>query len=112
MNTKFQKMVIATIIFAGLLSSCKKSESVGYAENAEIAVDSASVVSDSISMAASQNIKDKQFIKTADVNMEVKNVYESTISIEKYLKEKGGFVTNSNLKSNIISCLLYTSRCV
>lgn len=103
MNTKFQKMVIATIIFAGLLSSCKKSESVGYAENAEIAVDSASVVSDSISMAASQNIKDKQFIKTADVNMEVKNVYESTISIEKYLKEKGGFVTNSNLKSNIIS---------
>ena len=49
MNTKFQKMVIATIIFAGLLSSCKKSESVGYAENAEIAVDSASVVSDSIS---------------------------------------------------------------
>ena len=35
--------------------------------------------------------------------MEVKNVYESTISIEKYLKEKGGFVTNSNLKSNIIS---------
>jgi len=103
MNTKFQKMVIATIIFAGLLSSCKKSESAGYAENAEIAVDSASVVSDSISMAASQNIKDKQFIKTADVNMEVKNVYESTISIEKYLKEKGGFVTNSNLKSNIIS---------
>lgn len=103
MNTKFQKMVIATIIFAGLLSSCKKYENAGYSDKAEMAVDSASVVSDSISMAASQNIKDKQFIKTADVNMEVKNVYESTISIEKYLKENGGFVTNSNLKSNIIS---------
>lgn len=96
-------MVIATIIFAGLLSSCKKYENSGYADKAEIALDSASVISDSISMAASQNIKDKQFIKTADVNMEVKNVYESTISIEKYLKENGGFVTNSNLKSNIIS---------
>ena len=104
MNTKFQKMVIATIIFAGLLSSCKKSETAGYAEESIIATaDSASVVSDSISMAASQNIKDKQFIKTADVNMEVKNVYESTISIEKYLKENGGFVTNSNLRSNIVS---------
>lgn len=97
-------MVIATIIFAGLLSSCKKSETAGYAEESKIATaDSASVVSDSISMAASQNIKDKQFIKTADVNMEVKNVYESTISIEKYLKENGGFVTNSNLRSNIVS---------
>ena len=104
MNTKFQKMVIATIIFAGLLSSCKKYETTGYAEESKIATaDSASVVSDSISMAASQNIKDKQFIKTADVNMEVKNVYESTISIEKYLKENGGFVTNSNLRSNIVS---------
>ena len=104
MNTKFQKMVIATIIFAGLLSSCKKYETTGYAEESRMAtVDSASIVSDSISMAASQNIKDKQFIKTADVNMEVKNVYESTISIEKYLKENGGFVTNSNLRSNIVS---------
>ena len=103
MNTKFKQMVIATIIFAGLLSACKKSETSGYTNQTEIALDSASVVSDSISMAASQNIKDKQFIKTADVNMEVKNVYESTISIEKYLKENGGFVTNSNLRSNIIS---------
>ncbi len=106
MNTKFQKMVVATIIFAGLLSSCKKSENAGYADNAdnaEFMLDSAALVSDSISMAASQNVKDKEFIKTADVNMEVKNVYESTISIEKYLKENGGFVTNSNLRSNIIS---------
>lgn len=102
MNTKFQKMVIATIIFAGLLSSCKKHESAGYSESLEM-VDSAAVVSDSISMAATQKIKDKQFIKTADVNMEVKNVYEATISIEKYLKENSGFVTHSNLRSNIVN---------
>ena len=62
MNTKFKQMVIATIIFAGLLSACKKSETSGYTNQTEIALDSASVVSDSISMAASQNIKDKQFI--------------------------------------------------
>ena len=103
MNTKFKQMVIATIIFAGLLSSCKKSETAAYSDHAEIALDSAAIVTDSISMAATQNIKDKQFIKTANVNMEVKNVYESTISIENYLKQNGGFVTNSNLRSNIIS---------
>ena len=28
--------------------------------------------------------------------MEVKNVYESTISIEKYLKKNGGFVTKGD----------------
>jgi hypothetical protein len=103
MNTKFKQMVIATIIFAGLLSSCKKNEAAGYSTQAEIALDSATITTDSVSMAATQNIKDKQFIKTANVNMDVKNVYESTISIENYLKKNGGFVTNSNLRSNIIS---------
>jgi hypothetical protein len=48
-------------------------------------------------------VKDKQFIKTADVNMEVKDVYDATISIEKSVQELGGFVTHSNLKSNVIS---------
>jgi hypothetical protein len=46
-------------------------------------------------------VKDKQFIKTADVNMEVKDVYNATISIEKSVQELGGFVTNSNLQSNV-----------
>lgn len=100
MNSKFKKVAIASIIFAGLLSSCKKSE-VG-ASDAEMTVDS-TMVSDSISMAATQNIKDKRFIKNADVNMEVKDVYETTISIEKHLKQNGGFVTLSNLRNNIVS---------
>ena len=103
MNIKFKQMVLTTIVFAGLLSSCKKSETVGYSESAEIAIDSSAITADSVSMAATQNIKDKQFIKTANVNMEVKNVYESTISIKNYLKQNGGFVTNSNLRSNINS---------
>lgn len=100
MNSKFKKVAIASIIFAGLLSSCKKSEA--GASDAEMAVDS-TMVSDSISMAATQNIKDKRFIKNADVNMEVKDVYETTISVEKYLKQNGGFVTLSNLRNNIVS---------
>lgn len=96
-------MVIATIIFAGLLSSCKKYESVGSANEAEMTVDSAAVVSDSISMAATQEVEGKRFIKNADVEMEVKDVYDATIAIEKNLKEIGGFVTNSKMNALISS---------
>jgi len=103
MNTKFQKLVIATIIFAGLLSSCKKYETVGSANEAQMTVDSAAVVSDSISMAATQEVEGKRFIKNADVEMEVKDVYDATIAIEKNLKEIGGFVTNSKMNALISS---------
>ena len=103
MNTKFKKLVIATIIFAGLLSSCKKYETVGSADEAEMTVDSAAVVSDSISMAATQEVEGKRFIKNADVEMEVKDVYDATIAIEKNLKEIGGFVTNSKMNALISS---------
>ena len=96
-------MVIATIIFAGLLSSCKKYETVGSANEAEMTVDSAAVISDSISMAATQEVEGKRFIKNADVEMEVKDVYDATITIEKNLKEIGGFVTNSKMNALISS---------
>ena len=103
MNTKFQKLVFATFILAGLLSSCKKYETVGSADEAEMTVDSAAVVSDSISMAATQEVEGKRFIKNADVEMEVKDVYDATIAIEKNLKEIGGFVTNSKMNALISS---------
>ena len=103
MNTKFQKLVFATFILAGLFSSCKKYETVGSADEAEMTVDSAAVVSDSISMAATQEVEGKRFIKNADVEMEVKDVYDATIAIEKNLKEIGGFVTNSKMNALISS---------
>lgn len=103
MNTKFQKLVFATFILAGLFSSCKKYETVGSANEAEMTVDSAAVVSDSISMAATQEVEGKRFIKNADVEMEVKDVYDATIAIEKNLKEIGGFVTNSKMNALISS---------
>jgi hypothetical protein len=54
-------------------------------------------------------VKDKQFIKTADVNMEVKDVYEATVSIEKTVQDLGGFVAHSNLQSNVISQEAYNT---
>lgn len=102
MKTTCIRLSLAGVLLIGLYS-CKKGEAIAHYENGT-AVDSAkAIVSDSISSAATMNIKDRQFIKTADLNMEVKDVYEATISIEKSVQELGGFVTHSDLKSNIIS---------
>ena len=102
MNTKFQKLVFATFILAGLFS-CQKSESVdSQYESAVATADSTSKQKDEVSYAASQQIPDKKFVKTAEVSMEVKDVYEATVHIENALKNLGGFVTKSELQSQVI----------
>lgn len=102
MNTKFQKLVFATFILAGLFS-CQKSESVDSEyESAAMTADSTTIKRDEVSYAASQQIPDKKFVKTAEVSMEVKDVYEATVHIENALKNVGGFVTKSELQSQVI----------
>lgn len=102
MNTKFQKLVFATFILAGLFS-CQKSESVDAEyESAAMTADSTTIQNDEVSYAASQQIPDKKFVKTAEVSMEVTDVYEATVHIENALKNLGGFVTKSELQSQII----------
>jgi hypothetical protein len=102
MKTTYIRLSIATALLLGIYS-CKKGEAIAD-YNTEVSADSAAVVvSDSVSSAATMKVKDKQFIKTADVNMEVKDVYDATISIEKSVQELGGFVTHSDLKSNVVS---------
>ncbi|QOW11274.1 DUF4349 domain-containing protein [Kaistella flava (ex Peng et al. 2021)] len=90
--------LLLTIIF-----SCNKTETGGANHQATAEYTATSEISDSISSAATLQVKDKQFIKSADVNMEVKDVYDATISIEKQLKDLRGFVTSSRLNSQIIS---------
>lgn len=102
MKTTYIRLSIATTLLLGIYS-CKKGEATTNYD-ASMSTDSvAVVVSDSVSSVATMKVKDKQFIKTADVNMEVKDVYEATISIEKSVQEMGGFVTKSNLRSNVVS---------
>lgn len=101
MKTTYIRLSLSAVLLLGIYS-CKKGEATADYEISATA-DSAAVVSDSVSSVATMNVKDKQFIKTADVNMEVKDVYEATISIEKSVQELGGFVTHSNLRSNVIS---------
>lgn len=95
--------ILSICLLALTLFACKKSERVesAYAA-ADYAIDSASV-SDSISMAATQNVKDRQFVRTAEVDMEVKDVYDATISIEKQLQSLGGFVTKSRMETQTLS---------
>jgi len=103
MKTTYLKLSLSAVLLLGTFS-CKKGEASASEIKAYETTDSAAVpITDSISSAASTQIKDKQFIKTADVNMEVKDVYEATVSIEKSVQELGGFVTHSNLTSNVVS---------
>lgn len=103
MKTICIQLSLASVLLLGLYS-CKKGEAVGKDYEASATADSAAALtSDSISSVATMNVKDKQFVKTADINMEVQDVYETTISIEKTVQEMGGFVTNSNLQSSVLS---------
>jgi hypothetical protein len=96
------KIALVFLILTAV-SSCTKSEQAGNPQELLSVSDSAMIISDSISSAATMQVKDKQFIKTADVSMEVKDVYDATVAIEKSLQELGGFVTSSRLHSQIIS---------
>lgn len=103
MKTTYIRLTIATALLLGIYS-CKKGEATTSEYEMATSADSASAnISDSVSSAATMSVKDKQFIKTANVNMEVKDVYDATISIEKSVQELGGFVTHSNLQSRVIS---------
>lgn len=103
MKTTYIRLTIVTAILSGIYS-CKKGEATTSDYEISVAADSASIkISDSVSSVATMSVKDKQFIKTANVNMEVKDVYDATISIEKSVQELGGFVTHSDLQSRVIS---------
>ena len=108
MKNNTLNLAVAAIIILSVFS-CKKQESsaAGYDNNAKAEVPAEGVVpgssSDAISSAASTQVKDKEFVKTATVDMEVKDVYNATVKIENQLKEIGGYVTNSELHNNLVS---------
>ncbi|PQA93605.1 hypothetical protein B0A69_11425 [Chryseobacterium shigense] len=100
MKTTYIQLSLSAVLLLGIYS-CKKGEVA--ATEVSASDSTVATVTDSVSSAATMEVKDKQFIKTADVNMEVKDVYEATVSIEKTVQDLGGFVTHSNLQSSILS---------
>ncbi len=95
-NTK----IVLTLLALGIVLSCKES---GSKENAtymeEVTTDSTSVISSS--SAVVDKSSNRKFVRTADVKFKVKNVAKSTYAIEDATTKFGGFVTYTNLQSNI-----------
>ncbi|WP_336664701.1 DUF4349 domain-containing protein [Elizabethkingia meningoseptica] len=108
MKNNTLNLTVAAVLILSVFS-CKKQESsaAGYDNNEKAEVTAEGIVpgssSDAISSAASTQVKDKEFVKTATVDMEVKDVYDATVKIENQLKEIGGYVTNSELHNNLVS---------
>ena len=97
-NTK----IVLTLLALGIVLSCKESaskENAAYAE--EATTDSTSIVSSSA--AVENKNSNRKFVRTADVKFKVKNVAKSTYAIEDATTKFGGFVTYTNLQSNIHS---------
>ena len=103
MKTINSKIGVGAVLIISLMA-CEKNEiqNMGMAEKSNSPV-SESIISDSISSVATMKVEGKEFIKTANVSMEVDDVYKTTIKIEDLAKEMGGFVSSSNLQSNILS---------
>lgn len=96
MNKYFRKIVVGVSVLS-LVFSCQKNEKMAI-ENANVEMSE-----EAVSYVASQKIEGKTFIKNAEVNVEVEDVFKTTISLENKLKNMGGFVTSSNLYTHIIS---------
>ena len=104
MKSITQKIVFSLVFLVIIASCAKKNETEGTyldldLKESEAAIDSAAAP---MSMAASQEVEGKKFVRKADVNMEVSDVYQATIYIENALKEMGGFVTLSNYRSDVL----------
>lgn len=108
------KFLITILISVFLLNSCQQNADSSYVENSssEILESAADEADDSVgsqaatplnSTAADYTHPDRKFVRTADLSMEVKNVYESTTRIENKVSELGGYVTKSDLASNVFS---------
>lgn len=95
------KIAKRSLILFGVLAviiSCKKSDAYNEeSTDAKIATDTISS-----SAAVEKEGSTRKFIRTADLKFKVKNVTQSTYAIENITNKFDGFVTYTNLQSNVI----------
>ncbi len=108
------KIFLLVVLFC-FLNSCERKAESYEGRYSESVSESAAVASDTLmdtdgekitemplsSTAATYQDSDREFVRTADLSMEVENVYASTTKIESKVSELGGFVTKSNLESRV-----------
>lgn len=99
MNKITKRSLILLGIIAAIIS-CKKSE----AASEELASD-IKMTADTISSSAAveKEGSTRKFVRTADLKFKVKNVTHSTYVIENITNKFDGFVTYTNLQSNVIN---------
>ena len=93
------KLGLVTFAFAVTLYSCKQAEA-----TAEEAVEENVKLeksTDTIANLVQKKDLNRKFIRTADIKFKVKNVHQSTYAIENTTAKFGGFVTYTNLQSDI-----------
>jgi hypothetical protein len=98
-TTKF----VWAVLLMGIVVACKQAENENATEAAynqpSASVDSTSVISSSAAVEPKNS--NRKFVRTADIKFKVKNVAKSTTIIEDATTKFGGFVTYTNLQSNI-----------
>lgn len=94
------KLGLALLLF-GLAFACKQADASDEAADLKVATDSTSVAVTSSNAAVENKNSNRKFVRTADLKFKVKNVAKSTYAIENIVAKNGGFVTFTDLKSNI-----------
>ena len=96
---KIAKRSLLLLTVITLLIGCKKGE-----DNQEASAEEVLTSADTISSSAAveKEGSTRKFIRTADLKFKVKNVTQSTYAIENIANKFDGFVTYTNLQSNII----------
>ncbi|PKB15075.1 DUF4349 domain-containing protein [Flavobacterium sp. 5] len=88
-------LTLTVLLFAG----CKKSDA---PQEETVSANAISADTVSSSAAVEKEGSTRKFIRTADIKFKVKNVTQSTYTIENITNKFDGFVTYTNLQSNII----------
>jgi Domain of unknown function (DUF4349) len=97
-NLQMRKYLLLTGIVCTIVS-CQKMNENKQTQTSE--ADTPSSNSISSSAAKEKNDPDRKFIRTADIKFKVENVEKSTYNIEDVCNNHGGFVTYTNLTSNV-----------
>ena len=95
---KIVKSSLVLLSFTSLLMSCKKAEATEEQATSDVATETAV----SSTAAVEKQDSTRKFVRTADIKFKVKNVTQTTYAIENITNKFDGFVSYTNLQSNVI----------
>lgn len=88
------------LLLLGFAFACKQATTSDEA-SAETTADTVNTETISSNAAKEKKESTRKFVRTADLKFKVKNVTKSTYAIENIVSKNGGFITFTDLKSNI-----------